>query len=521
MYKINVSAKVIYDISHGMYRSPANALKELISNAFDADSNNVVIRTNRPLYKTITYYDDGEGMSQDDFKWALSHIGGSRKREGDTKLFTKNGRPIIGKIGIGMLAIAQICRSFTVISTKKGIKTKFEANVDLKEFEAPEVYKLILGDKDIPIGSYTLTEYKENADEHYTKFILQEIREDFKSDLEDEREQFTDYSRDSQGQIPLFQSADSKDFRDFIDWLQTKDIRKLKDYWRLLWELALYSPIEYFNDGPVKYEQVLAEKKRELANYNFAVEVDGFNLRKPIVLPVDKDIITKDLDYGIYLIDSEKYGIDPNEIKFTGYIYNQRKQIKNTELQGILIRIKNIAIGKYDKSYLNCPISLGPVASFNSGEIYINHGLEAALNIDRNSFKESNRQYKTLQKYVYELMSKIYTDTRRRSVDRNAGRKENKLKEERKKIQSSLNLFSERYPIRFKTVEYKLSINPEAPFKSDDKTITIFTKHKIFETKGVDKIILEKMLILLEAYNYDKVQHDTKYYKTLIEYLKK
>jgi hypothetical protein len=521
MYKINVSAKVIYDISSGMYRSPANALKELISNAFDADANNVVIRTNRPLYKTITYYDDGEGMSQDDFKWAMSHIGGSRKREGDTKLFTKSGRPIIGKIGIGILAIAQICRSFTVISTKRGIKTKFEANVDLKEFEAPEVYKLILGDKDIPIGNYSLTEYKETADAHYTKFILQEIREDFKSDLEDEREQFTDYSRGSQGQQVRFRSTDSKDFRAFIDWLQTIDIRKLKDYWRLLWELALYSPIEYFADGPVQHERVLTAKKRELSGYKFVVDVDGFKLKKPIVLPVDRDITTKGLDYAIYLIDSEKAGINPKEIKFSGYIYNQRKQIKNTEMQGILIRIKNVAIGKYDKSYLNCPISLGPVASFNSGEIYINHGLEAALNIDRNSFKESHRQYKTLQKYVYGLMSTIYRDTRKRSADRNAAKQLDKLRAERKSIQSSLNLFSEKYPIRFKTVRYDLSADPQAPFKSDDKTITLFANHKIFEAKGVDKIILEKLLILIEAYNHDKIEHDIKYYRALIEFLKK
>ncbi len=40
----------------------------------------------------------------------------------------------------------------------------------------------------------TLTEYKEDVDAQYTKFILQEIKEDFKSDLEDERENFTDYS---------------------------------------------------------------------------------------------------------------------------------------------------------------------------------------------------------------------------------------------------------------------------------------------------------------------------------------
>ena len=33
------------------------------------------------------------------------------------------GRPIIGKIGIGLLAVAQICHKFTVISKKAGEKT--------------------------------------------------------------------------------------------------------------------------------------------------------------------------------------------------------------------------------------------------------------------------------------------------------------------------------------------------------------------------------------------------------------
>ncbi len=76
MPKINVSAKVIYDISSGMYRSPANALKELISNAFDADATNVVIRTNRPLYKTITYMMTTErACLLMIFNGAMSHIG--------------------------------------------------------------------------------------------------------------------------------------------------------------------------------------------------------------------------------------------------------------------------------------------------------------------------------------------------------------------------------------------------------------------------------------------------------------
>jgi hypothetical protein len=221
------------------------------------------------------------------------------------------------------------------------------------------------------------------------------------------------------------------------------------------------------------------------------------------------------------LIDSEADGIDASEIKFTGYIFNQRKQIKNTELQGILIRIKNVAIGKYDKSYLNCPISLGPIASFNSGEIYINDGLEAALNIDRNSFKESHKQYKILQKYIYELMSKIYRDTRKRSEERIAGKKEDKFKEERKKIQKSLGLFSDKYPIKINTIKYDLLENPDVPIKSEDNIVTVFSNHKIFETRGVDKIIVEKVLILFEAYKDSNSESSSGYYKALIEYLKK
>ena len=42
MEKINVSAKIIADISSGIYRTPANALKELISNSFDADATSVM-----------------------------------------------------------------------------------------------------------------------------------------------------------------------------------------------------------------------------------------------------------------------------------------------------------------------------------------------------------------------------------------------------------------------------------------------------------------------------------------------
>ena len=53
-YPIEVSAKFIADISAGIYRTPANAFKELVSNSFDADATKVIITTDHPEYTVFT-----------------------------------------------------------------------------------------------------------------------------------------------------------------------------------------------------------------------------------------------------------------------------------------------------------------------------------------------------------------------------------------------------------------------------------------------------------------------------------
>ena len=76
-FPINVAASVIADISAGIYRTPAGALKELISNAFDADAESVRISTGDPHFRTFTCTDDGSGMTPDRFKEIMGLIGGS------------------------------------------------------------------------------------------------------------------------------------------------------------------------------------------------------------------------------------------------------------------------------------------------------------------------------------------------------------------------------------------------------------------------------------------------------------
>src|SRR5689334_20517006 len=136
-FPIDVAASVIADISAGIYRTPAGALKELISNAFDADAQAVRVSTSGPQFTTFTCTDDGSGMTADRFKELMGLIGGSSKRDrGEASPIY--GRPLIGRIGIGILSIGQICNRFEIFSSAKGSKSKFRARIDLEPYMRPE-----------------------------------------------------------------------------------------------------------------------------------------------------------------------------------------------------------------------------------------------------------------------------------------------------------------------------------------------------------------------------------------------
>src|ERR1043166_4407020 len=129
MPKIRVHERILRHLSRGFYRSPASALRELISNAWDANATRVEINTNYPKFYQLSIQDNGDDFTADDFENLMSGgIGNSQKRTNDERL--KYGRPTIGRLGIGMLGIAQICGSFLVTSTPKSGKP-FKARVNL------------------------------------------------------------------------------------------------------------------------------------------------------------------------------------------------------------------------------------------------------------------------------------------------------------------------------------------------------------------------------------------------------
>ncbi|MCJ7804441.1 hypothetical protein MUP35_01775, partial [Patescibacteria group bacterium] len=250
-------------------------------------------------------------------------------------------------------------------------------------------------------------------DTHYTKIIMEELKEGFRSKLEQEEHKRI---------FKITEKAVKSDnLIKFIDSIKKKNFNELSQYDQLIWELGILCPVEYLSNGPLPDNEIIHTDVERLKGYNFKVFIDGFEIRKPVLFPTSKDLNKKDSDYKIYSYISFQEKSDICNLAFTGYIFHQRKKIRPPELQGILIRIKDVAIGGYDRTFLHYPKAEGPMFNQLTGEIFVEIGLEEALNIDRNSFNEAHPHFLKLQKFLWEYLgcqNGVFRDIRKRSKER-------------------------------------------------------------------------------------------------------
>lgn len=132
---------VLARITEGIYRQPASALRELVSNAYDADATEVVILTDAPRFGQITVRDNGRGLSPEVLTQLVKHIGVSAKRSEKGKELgvtssanvnrSEGGRQLIGKLGIGLFSVAQFTRHFLIITKTKGDGFRTVADITL------------------------------------------------------------------------------------------------------------------------------------------------------------------------------------------------------------------------------------------------------------------------------------------------------------------------------------------------------------------------------------------------------
>lgn len=139
--KLQTDELVLARITEGIYRQPSSALRELVSNAYDADANEVVILTDAPRFGQITVRDNGLGLSPEVLTHLVKHIGGSAKQSDKGKKLevtsstnsklSPGGRQLIGKLGIGLFSVAQFTRHFLIITKTSGDHFRTIADITL------------------------------------------------------------------------------------------------------------------------------------------------------------------------------------------------------------------------------------------------------------------------------------------------------------------------------------------------------------------------------------------------------
>lgn len=142
-FKLEYHAATIQHLGIGLYKQLPQAIAELISNSWDADSHNVEINIDY-TDMVITVTDDGNGMSANELNNNFLTIARNRRlsdsiKDGVSGL-SKSGRKVTGKKGLGKLALFGIANTVIVDSIQNRKKNSFMLNYDAIQESSSNIY---------------------------------------------------------------------------------------------------------------------------------------------------------------------------------------------------------------------------------------------------------------------------------------------------------------------------------------------------------------------------------------------
>lgn len=135
---VRMGGRLLLDLSSGAYTSIGTALKEYVSNSWDAGANSIIIRVRNPNdveSTTVDILDNGCGMTRADLDSKFFRIGRDRRKEEGSVIKTIRGRRAVhGRKGLGKLAGLKFADKLTVTTWQGNIVNT--AWLDLAEVHA-------------------------------------------------------------------------------------------------------------------------------------------------------------------------------------------------------------------------------------------------------------------------------------------------------------------------------------------------------------------------------------------------
>ena len=145
---------VVKHLGLQMYSGPVPAIAELIANAWDAEATKVVIKIpfgeKIKSSSTLSIYDNGEGMTWEDFEQKYMIVGRDARKEDGNFTKGKLKRKRMAHKGLGKLAGFGIATVIEVTSVKNHKRTNFSMDYSaIKKLELGEDYQINVNEDNI------------------------------------------------------------------------------------------------------------------------------------------------------------------------------------------------------------------------------------------------------------------------------------------------------------------------------------------------------------------------------------
>ncbi len=352
MKKISVDKDVVTLLSKRTYENFSQALREVVSNAYDADATLVNIDI-QPELDRIVVSDNGRGMTTEDFDYYLRIA--ARSRHPSRR--SQTGRERIGQFGIGFLSIFPFCQTVEIWSTTAGDGRSFTATIDAAAYMTPSFQSVDISN--IPVIGIERDD-PELRRQHGTRISLIGL---------------TAVARE------YFKHRSDVSEKSILSWNWTE---------RLEWELQQALPLEY---RPGSNIGTLFSKATAT----------------PMEVRLNKRLLYRnDILHQVLLEASAEPITLSGGIRFKYAIVTPRTTVAPVEARGIQVRVKDVGIGAPTYFGLNIVGRLYAKLTWLAGEVHILSGLNDELTIDRNGFA-TGPGYSELREYFVEKLSSLAT----------------------------------------------------------------------------------------------------------------
>jgi hypothetical protein len=412
---LRVDKQIVPLLSKSTYsRSFASAIRELVSNAYDADALTVRISIDRSLTK-IEIEDDGNGMTREEFDYYCT-IAGQRR---DVQYSRKYRRRRIGQFGIGFLSVFPFCEFLQVTTSVENSEEIVTAKIPAKRYFENG------SDKDVsqlPIEGSILKDTAART-KHFTRLSL---------------------LNPTHAISQYFTRPKTRD---------RKTIKRWDPIGRFKWELQ--------EDLPIAYKST--SQMARLLKYDEPIGITVFlNDEQLHRNEIGKEI----LSHG---------AVRAGNVEYQYAITTDYDAIVPVEARGIKIRMNNVGVGRRTDFELKRSRGFSRL-HWLSGEVLISEGLKESLNINRDNFVYAPQVETFLESVSQTLREQAYyvediAEAEKRIREINLGSRKRSVGPREEALLEGINRLEKR---GFKIVSEDLpSSRPMVSVDKRSKTVTI------------------------------------------------